>query len=153
MGRRDCGLWIVDWGLGEEEEEEDAGRDAPQTAWGKMPQPQRPADGLGQDAPATTPRGRPGATCPSHFAGCASHDACAPWHAAALGRDGRQVPRATGLGAMDGGRFADWPPMSRANLGRTELRAEFAKGWDFLPGLQRHAAGKAEEVKAETLKS
>jgi hypothetical protein len=53
---------------------------------------------------------------------------------------------------MDGGRFADWPPMSRANLGRTELRAEFAKGWDFLPGFQRHASGKAEEVKAEKLK-
>jgi hypothetical protein len=35
-------------------EEEDAGRDAPQTAWGKMPQPQRPVKGLGQDAPATS---------------------------------------------------------------------------------------------------
>jgi hypothetical protein len=90
---------IDDWGL--EGGEEDAGRDAPQMAWGKMPQPQRPVDGLGQDAPATRLN--------------ASHDTRAPWHAAALGRDGRRVPRTTGLGAMDGGRFADWPPMSRAN--------------------------------------
>ena len=56
-----------------EEDEEDAGRDAPQTAWGKMPQPLRPVNGLGrtrqprrlanglaQDAPATTRRARHG---------------------------------------------------------------------------------------------
>ena len=62
-----------DCGLEEEKEEEDAGRDAPQTAWGKMPQPLRPVNGLGrtrqprrlanglaQDAPATTRRARHG---------------------------------------------------------------------------------------------
>jgi hypothetical protein len=36
--------------------------------------------------------------------------------------------------------------------GKQNLQAEFAKGWNFLPGFQRHAFGKAQGVKAETLK-
>jgi hypothetical protein len=82
-----------DCGLEEEKEEEDAGRDAPQTAWGKMPQPLRPVNGLGQDAPATTPRERSGA-------GRASHDA--------PGTAWQEALDAASLGRIGGGPKTRW---------------------------------------------